>query len=477
MTEAETFQLTDSQSRFFRSTATYIDFEGAVRAGKTTVVLLKALDWAQRYPGICMFFARWKEDDAKAQIKARVKELWPETFLGPWNADEHCYDCANGSRVYIRGLKPSEDAARYSKFTGMTLAVIYVDQPEEMPEDFYTALKARLSQRRVPHGLWLTPNPPDEDHWLAKAFPDDDESPHDDHQYIRTTIYDNQQNLPPDYISGLEKQYPPGHVLRLRWIEGRRGLSIVGSPVYAGAFSRQIHVSEEATFNPELPLIEAWDFGHHHPAVLWSQFGLGRWTVVGELMGRDEFLEAFAPKAMQRRHELFSPIREVWTVCDPAGGYASGHGLSVRAVDVLREYGIHPVWTEGANHPVNRDGAIQAISQAFHRIYNGIPAVYIHPRCKEYIRGCEGGYVWDEHKSQHAMHPNTRRPKKDGRYDHLQNCAEYSWLQYGAVQITERDLRQQREREYYRSLRAAQRDVDEYDVHLRLRRPGRRGIL
>jgi channel protein (hemolysin III family) len=48
------------------------------------------------------------------------------------------------SRIYARGLKASEDAARYVKFAGLTLAGVYVDQPEEIPHDFYTALKARL---------------------------------------------------------------------------------------------------------------------------------------------------------------------------------------------------------------------------------------------------------------------------------------------------------------------------------------------
>lgn len=471
------WELTPTQTKAFESTARFLDFEGAVRSGKTTIILLKALKYAKKYPGLCIWACRWKEGDAKAQLKPRIKEVWPEEFLGRWNADESCFECANDSRVYIRGLKPGEDKARYSKFTGKTIGIVYIDQPEEIPEDFWVALKARISQPGVPQAIWLTPNPPDEDHWLAKAFPDTDEEEHDGYQYIRTTVYDNRANLEPGYIEALEQDYPPGHVLRLRWIEGRRGLSIVGVPVYKDVFSRALHVTALAQFNPELPLIESWDFGHRHPAVLWSQFGLGRWTVLGELMGSDEFLESFAPMALTRRHELFSPIREVWTVCDPAGGFASGHGLAVKATDVLQEYGIYPVWQEGANHPVNRDGAIQAISKALQRMPGGIPAVQIHPRCQEYIRGLEGGYVWEEHRpAQQAIYPNVRRPKKDGRYDHLQNCGEYTWIQYGTVQVTQKQLEQQRERDYLRSLRQAQRDIDVYDVGRRRRRlGGRRG--
>ena len=90
-----------------------------------------------------------------------------------WNAQEQYFEIATEagptSRIYARGLKPSEDAARYSKFAGVTLAGIYVDQPEEMPEDFFAALQARLSQPGYPHQMLLTPNPPAEDHWLARA--------------------------------------------------------------------------------------------------------------------------------------------------------------------------------------------------------------------------------------------------------------------------------------------------------------------
>lgn len=480
MGEVTEFRLSESQTAFWHSTARYQDLEGAVRSGKTTIALLKLLRRCQEYPGICCLATRWTEDNTKAQIKARLKELWPPDFLGRWNADEHCFECSNGSRVYVRGLKPGEDAGRYSKFAGLTLAIIYVDQPEEIPEDFFNALKARLSQPNMPAEMYLTPNPPDEDHWLASAFPDDNRDP--EYHYIRTTVYDNADHLEPDYIPKLEAAYPPGHVLRLRFIEGKRGLSIVGQPVYAGYFSRALHESDQITYNPDLPLIEAWDFGHHHPAVLWSQFVFGRWLVLAELMGKDQFLEDFAPEALSIRQQLFPDVTEVLSCCDPAGGHKNSQGTATNAIDILREHGIFPTWKEGSNHPVLRLSAIQKISQALSRQRQGVPAVQIHPRCKEYLRGLEAGYVWDENTaSAHSVYPNTRRPRKDGRYDHLQNCAEYAWVNFGAMDITPRKVQARKERDYWRQLAMAQRDIDEYDVNRRSRGRlagySRRGIL
>ena len=90
---------------------------------------------------------------------------------------------------------------RYSKFAGLTLAGVYVDQPEEIRYDFYTTLKARLSQPGHPHQMPLTPNPPHHDHWVAKEFPED--NTHADHRYIRTTVYDNRVALGEAYIQAL----------------------------------------------------------------------------------------------------------------------------------------------------------------------------------------------------------------------------------------------------------------------------------
>jgi hypothetical protein len=246
--------------------------------------------------------ARWTEENAFSQLKPDSIELWGDR-VHKWLPDESCYlihsknpdvfsrvyitglkaqegsspfskvhgkkfacalidqaggisticirDCPcpdflsswfpNGSLVYVRGLKPSEGASLFSKFAGLNLALIYLDQPEEIPHSVFQALKARLSQPGYPHEMYLSPNPPEEDHWLAEEFPLADSFAEDvvckpNYRYIRTTVYDNRENLDPEYVPQLEADYPEGHVLRRRFIEGRRGLSVEGTPVYKGYF-------------------------------------------------------------------------------------------------------------------------------------------------------------------------------------------------------------------------------------------------
>jgi hypothetical protein len=47
------------------------------------------------------------------------------------------------------------------------------------------------------------------------------------------------------------------------------------------------------------------------------------------------------------------------------------------------------------------------------------------------VDGFEAGYVWAESQATDSSTPNTRRPLKDGYYDHAQNCLEYIVLAFG----------------------------------------------
>lgn len=465
--EVVPFHLNGPQWAFWQSTARYVDLEGGVRSGKTTVAVLKLLELLQEHPGLHALAARWTQDATDAQLKPRIRELL-ESALLRWHADEEFFDVrsidpAKPSRLYVRGLKASEDSARYSKFAGLTLGTVYVDQAEELPEDFYRALQARLSQPNFPQRLIVTPNPPGTGHWLEQEFPEDNTQP--GRHYIRTTVYDNRSILGEDYIAALEAAYPTPAQKRF-FIWGRRGLSILGEAVYGKVFDRKRHV-RDVPMNPEVPLLEAWDFGQHHPAVLWGQLVGGQLRLLGELMGRDQFLEDFAHQAKGVRAMLFPQPLDVWACCDPAGADRNSQGLSKNAVQVLQEAGVAVRWVPGANHPAQRDHAIQRVAQHM-LLYERF---IVHPRCTTLIDGLEAGYVWDDRSIAHSTLPNTRRPKKDGHYDHLQNCLEYLLLNFGSAQPT----RKEQDKQVLQSLRAAQRDLDPYDRYTQAAYRGARG--
>lgn len=457
----------------------YINYEGAVRTGKTTAPAAKTCDYSfQDWPGIHMCLSRWKDTDLWAQVVPAWRDMARRYGIElRWHPDEQ-YDeiVATGSRVYLRSLHTNELDSRYSKLAGLTLAVLWVDQPEEVPKDVIEAyVPARLSQPGYPHELWLTPNPVDEtDHWIAEWFPTDPAKRKPNYHYIPTALYDNVAGVGQQYIRDMEERYPPGHALRRRFIEGRRGLSVIGTPVYASVFSRSLHIDPSVTFTPNLPLLEAWDFGHHHPAVLWSQFAHGAWHVLGEVQGHDLFIDDFAPWVLQQRTELFPKVQEVWSCCDPAGAANNSHGLRTSALDVLHQFKVYPRFIDGANSPTQRDAAIQKLSGALAKLYQGKPAVRIHPRCRMYIDGLEAGYVWDDRSLVNTVSPNTRRPKKDGTYDHLQNCSEYTWLNFGPAYLSAPET-VKLERQMERRMNEARRDYDPADKYRQSQAGGRGG--
>jgi hypothetical protein len=447
----------------------YVDLEGAVRAGKTTPLVAKAANYTIDYPGIHGALCRWTQDALDAQLKPRWRD-WCAThgIRLQWHADEE-YDevVGTGSRVYLRALKGAEETSRYGKLAGLTLAFLGIDQPEEVPEDVYrNYVPARLSQPGYPHQVLLTPNPPGLTHWLAHDFPERNGTP--GHLYLRTSVYDNRHNVGDAYIESLEQAYPEGHALRRRFIEGKRGLPTVGTPVYAGCFQARIH-AQPLRLNPNVPLLEGWDFGHSHPSVVWAQvLPWGELRVLGGILGTDQFIEDFAPMAVAQRHLWFGgepdPLGErelpceVWSTGDPAGDQNNSQGTRVSAADVLREYGVMLYTIAGANHPDARDRCIQHLAGYMKRLTKQGAAFTVDPHrwlmvapegvieSTHFIDALEAGYIWDSRKIAHSVSPNTRRALKDGFYDHAMNCIEYVVLAYGPAQPTKVDLAKQQAR-------------------------------
>lgn len=416
-------------------------------------------------PGIKMLLARWTGDAVDMQLKPKFYEECPPEILGKWNGKEECQYFTNGSCVYIRSLKSSDDAARFAKFTGLTLAVIMVDQPEELPEDINSALKGRLSQPGFPQMLIYTPNPPGPNHWLCREFPEDNSI--EGHFYVSSSLYDNRAIIGEDYIRELEREYPPGHAMRRRMIEGKRGLSIEGEPVYKAVFSREMHVREVSYF-PDYPLYEAWDFGHRHPAVSWHQLlPWGHWNVLGEYMGSDQFIDQSVPEVAAMRTALFPGHTSLFVCCDPAG--AQGQGARHTCVEVLnqhlrRVYGpdMGARYLTNSNRPEQRGWAIQQISSYMTRLVRGRPALVVHPRCERIVDGFEAGYIYNDRVAQVGSRlPNYRPPKKDGYYDHLQNTVEYLVLNYGNGPVESIDNSKMSN---LRRLHQLQRDTDDVNT-------------
>lgn len=466
-------------SQAFKDTSLYLDIEGAIRSGKTTLALWKVHRYVTQYPGLHAMVSRWSEEN----LYTLVRPIWREKICQPsgtrieWDAREHCDIIRHEgtdvvSRVYWLGLKAGEETSRYGKFRGLTLAVIYVDQAEEVPEDYWPELQGRLSQRGMPHQLILTPNPPDYEHWITKKFNEDNPKP--DYHLIRLSTYDNAHNLDPGYIPSLEAAYPPGHAKRGPLLLGQRGLNVKGKPVYGEIFRRDLHV-QPVDLHPSVALREAIDFGKHHPCVVWSQdTPTGQRCYLGGLLGEDVFLEAFVPLMVQYRNQWFSDPMSLEQCCDPAGSHDNSQGTRKNGVDVLREFGLSPRWVANSNAPDVRRGAVERLAARLRRRAGGSEALVVSPTrwlvvgdntIREenwFASALEAGYVWDEHTRTTAGGKSIAVPLKDGYYEHGMNCAEYDEINFGGSHMTQDQIERHAEKTHQRALRRSQQDSEPY---------------
>lgn len=432
-------------SKFLRDETRLIDCEGAFRSGKTTAALWKVLNSCLEHPGVNWLICRYSDGDTQTKLKPAWRAVLAQCHITPaWDSHELCDVLPNGSKVYIFGIKAQDQVMRYGKLRGLGAAGIggiYNDQSEELPKDLFQEFLGRLSQKDVPHQLILTPNPPDENHWLCEEFPEDNSRP--DRRYYSIPIRANAHNLSPDTIRNLEEAYPPEHPKHRSAVLGRRGLNVVGEPVYAGAFVRALHEGP-TIFNRELPLDEAIDFGKHHPCVVWRQGTIGGGAVyLGGIMGQNMYLEDFLPVVLAQRAAWFPDPVEVRTCCDPAGASDNSHGVRDNGERVLRDHGFAPRWKKDANAPDVRLAMVERHAGLMRRrTSTGAEALRVDDRrwlrvsgddaitWKFLADGFEAGYVWDEHMVSVGS-KQLRKPRKDGWYEHGQNCAEYLELNFG----------------------------------------------
>ena len=470
---------------FMQDTTRHVDFEGAFRVGKTTAALWKVFNSCLEHPGIQWLICRYSDGDTQTKLKPPWRAICDKAGVAiQWDSTELCdvFPAVDGqqSKVYIFGIKAQDQTSRYGKFRGMTLAGIYNDQTEELPHDVFLEMMGRLSQPGFPHQLLLTPNPPDENHWLATEFPEDNHLL--GRKYYSAPIHANAHNLPDETIPGLIAAYPPSHPKHRSAVLGKRGLNVIGKPVYGGdpekglqpMFTRALHVRALA-YTPGLPLGEAIDFGKHHPCVVWAQYTpWNQLLLLGGLMGQNLYLEDFAPLIKLYRAQWFPDVPYVQTCCDPAGSHNNSQGVRNNGLQVLQDHGFAPRFIDNSNAPDVRLAMVERLAaymrkrtpqgEAFGVAADPQRWLLISPDTVKpwpfLADGFEAGYVWDEHFVSVGS-KQIRKPKKDGWYEHGQNCCEYLELNFGGAQPTAAQVERQAARAVAQQARQAQRDPGE----------------
>jgi hypothetical protein len=421
----------------------YVLYMGGYGSGKTKAAVAQGVECSLEWPGNIGVVGRLYATDLETSTK--------QAYLDYMDEREIPYDEVKSEKlikIYNPTTKPSkiyfwplEESARLgSKEIGWA----HIEEAQELKDDqAFMRLKSRLRypwkmpppssatvRNKVPYQkvrapyrrmLFLTANPPNEDHWLAKNFPEPEMVAEGTrklapgHLLLQCNSMENKANLPEGYIENLMDGMPPSWVEV--YIKGKYGFLATGSPVYQG-FDEELHV-KKLDWNRYRDVIRAWDFGRTHPCVVWSQIDQnGRWFVLRELMETNKILEDFIPLVKARSAEWF-PGAHFTDCCDIAG--TQGNDKSDRtSIQMLEDSGIHPRFRKCSRAVLGPD--ISRVQKMITKLIpDGVgktkPALLVDESCVLVKRGLAGGY---------QIAKDGINPAEDGFYEHAMDCVKYT---------------------------------------------------
>lgn len=401
--EFESYHPGGKQASFHASPAKKRLLLGAYGAGKTTAEVWESVKTAFRWKGCLIGIFRKTKPALHDTTEADFRAILPSEFVARERKTEarQELELIGGSRIWFRSLDD------WRKLGSTAFDLIIVDEAWEITETDYDTLLGRLRGRTGPRRMVLATNPPNVSHWLYKRFV---KEPEEDSAVFHVSTYDNAANLPADYIADLEKK--PLN-FRRKFLLGEWGFLSEGAPVYQG-FTLEHHLND-LHFTRGLPLLMGMDFGFQHPFALWGQLiPTGHVNVLRELMGtRVEFPHFLSHQVVPFIGETFPGIktRDIELYVDRAGEQNHGFGT---AIDHLRDAGFEPQFRY-----LDLGKSIDAIRALVNTWHLGRPLIQVDRSCRIYYEGMAGGYVMDDRPG------HEDEPKKDGFYDHGQDCGRY----------------------------------------------------
>lgn len=325
--------LLPKQDAFVFSKAKFCAFFGGFGNGKTVAGCVKAMNLSLSYPGNFGLIGRLTYPELKATTRRTFFELFgcnEETIsshplVERFSRAENHLRFKNGSEIIFRPLESPSD------LLSLNLGWFYVDQAEEISEEVFMTLQARLRLDRVPQRTGFITGNPEGHNWIWRRFV---KSRDPDYHMVEATSLENPY-LPPDYVPTLLKSYPETWIRR--YVYG--SWDVFEGQIY-GDFDPKAHVVNPFSIPAGWPRYRSIDHGRTNPTCcLWlaldqdgNVFVYREYYVVGKIVS--EHARAI--------RELSAGESYIYTVIDPscAAQQAVKHGS---IIDEYMEHGIDVV--------------------------------------------------------------------------------------------------------------------------------------
>lgn len=336
--------------------------DGSVRSGKTWITCALWGLWVATMPADKTYLMT-------ARTLTTLKRNCLEPMVQLFGAENFQYSISSKQgRLFGRNIQfeGANDSQAEAKIRGLTLQGAYVDEITLVPEDYFTMLLSRLSEKGAK--LFGSTNPDSPSHWLKRKYLDraDDLS-----IYFDTYIIDDNTFLDRDYIENIKSEYTG--VFYKRFILGM--WVIAEGLVYQ--FDSERHCTDEIPPYGEYYL--SIDYGTMNP------FSCGLWCVNGDKAVRiKEYYYCGRETQVQKTDEQYA---------DEIDKLAEGYRISKVVVDPSaasfiaelrkREYSV----LKAKNDVI--DG-IRVVSRFLEKGH-----IKIHTSCKDAINEF-GLYSWND---------------------------------------------------------------------------------
>ena len=182
-----------------------------------------------------------------------------------------------------------------------------------------------------------------------------------------------------------------------------------GKRVYP-EFKSELHISSLKP-TPHKDIWRGWDFGYHHPAVVWGQVDSSdRLNIFCELLGEETVINKFADDVLRISDKMF-PGYSFKDAGDPAVKQKTDKNERTTA-DILRQKGINIQ----SRFTQIKDG-VNLIRNLLLPKPDGFIKFKVDEKCTLIVDGFLGGYTRKDNGED--------EPEKDGYYEHLFDALRY----------------------------------------------------
>lgn len=370
--------------------------DGAVRSGKTSLMVVAFVDWAmrefsgQRF-GICgKTVGSATENMVIPYISMHYAK---KRYTLHWRRSQKILEVRQGPRANYFEVFGGRDESSFALIQGRTLAGVLLDEVVLMPESFVNQALARCSVEGSK--AWFSCNPGPPSHWFKENWIDKRE----EHNALRLhfTLDDN-----PSLSEKKKEQYRRDFtgVFYDRYV---LGLWVAAEGLVYPMFSEKRHVLEEPVETEGAYYVSS-DYGIQNPNVwlLWrKEKGEKRWICLKEdyYSGREERRQLTDGELVDRLDKMLGGIKVERVIIDPSAASMIAQlrrrKYNTRKADNNVSIGISDVCT------MLQDGNIAFM-----------------PCCKNTIKEF-GAYFWDEN----AADRGEDTPLKDN--DHAMDAVRY----------------------------------------------------